>query len=614
MQINSVDDIDMLKVIAKIPKGTHRLRGFTMRAEKKLTNEREYVAAVRLTANGPVMKFSKPNIEEVVEDYTDLSFAVFHELLHILEGHLDLDRIRDRYRLPNLFEGQTTLRDLEGNEEDLSFEDRRRWKILHFVNELEIKHMEHVLLPDEFHEMNRRLYGEEVDRDIPKLPDDKRILYRGNEDFDSLIYKRLHGRVFSRNQYSPLEAFRVLDRLLPDDPPDQDDQKKKVKAGGQGSKGDPQDSDGGQGSADGDEEAEGGQGQGGGGQPDEDEQGAGGGSGEEEGEGGEDEEKEDQEEGGGDGEDEDEEIDVSENDPLDHTESGIDEDAQDEDIQDLVDALEDMAEDEDDGDDSAGADDGDDDSDMSQQDTSGGGHTLKPQVAEAKRQRSVRQPRNHEVEEEIKKSGTATDFHSKVASRVRDEVGKAIQYSVRPNYRHDHRARIGRKMGHFVPKYKQARAPNEEKIALYYDISGSQTEYIPACNEIVLHNKRHLADQSVFLFAVGVQEMKISTFSDLAQKGTVQNALSTYGTNFNDVVRHTRENDFSKIVVLTDDLSEIDHSLIDPMIQSGQLEHVLIVCTIEKDDRQKERSPGFIHGGNQGGYADEVVRIKPVTH
>jgi hypothetical protein len=244
----------------------------------------------------------------------------------------------------------------------------------------------------------------------------------------------------------------------------------------------------------------------------------------------------------------------------------------------------------------------------------GRGHTLKEQVAEAKRQAPVRQPKNREVEKEVKEAGTAPDFHSKVAADIQDEVGKAIRYSVRPNFQNDHRARIGRKLGHFVPKYKQARAPNREKIALYYDISGSQTEFIPACNQIVLHNKRHLANQSLFLFTTELKEMQISTFSKVAESGDVQNAISSYGTDFNVVVRHARENGHKKIVVLTDDVSEIDPSLIDPMIRSGQLEHILVVCTIEeKGDRTKEISPGFIHGGPTGGYADKVVRVNPIT-
>lgn len=603
-----------------------------MRAKKKVTRERKYVAAVRLTKNGPVMKFSKPNIDEVVEDYTDLAFAVFHELLHILEGHLDIDRIRDRYRVPDLFEGKSSLQDLEGNEGDASLEDRRRWKIIHFVNELEIKHMEHVLLPDEFHDMNRRLYGEDVDREgVGEIPPDKKVLYRGNEDFGNPIYSRLHNRVFSANQYSPLEAFRVLDRVLPD-VPDEDEQG--------GDPGDPGDGEGGGQPPPQDPQGEGEQGSppgGGSASPDseneDNEESGSGGKGqskededsedesEESGSGSEDsgEESEDEEPGDeepGDEESGDEEgsggqPDVSENDPLDHTESGIDEDANAEDVRDLIDALKDMAEDdagdEADGQDSSGSND-------SGGDQSGGsGHSLSPQVSEAKRQPLVDQPENDEVEEEIKKAGTANDFHSKVAADIRDEVGNAIRYSVRPNFRDDHRARIGRKVGRFVPKYKHSRAPSQEKIALYYDISGSQTDYIPACNQIVLHNKKYLANRSVFLFAIGVEEMKISTFSKRAKAGTVQEAVPTYGTDFNDVIRHVKEEGFHKIVVLTDDVSELDDDLIGPMVRSGELEHILVVCTEEKSDITKKHSPGFIHGGPQGGYADEVVRVKPVV-
>jgi hypothetical protein len=588
-----------------------------IRGDVTVTSSRDYVAAVRLTKRGPQFYYSKPLFEEYVEDYIDVAFVTFHELLHVLEGHLNLDGVRSRFQEPNLFEGIDSIDELEDvNEKDIDPEDKRKYKIIHYVNELEIKHLEHLLLEDDkFHKLNEKLYGGEGQ-------DRNTIMYRGADDIDSPVYKAIHKRIFSQGNFSPIETFRVLSRQqkeefdqqpMPDesDSSGQDQERgqesQQRDSGDQGemsSEGQPQPGDSEDEDGDGDSQ--------GGGQEESEEkgesEGEGGGDGEEndqsedQSSGSEEQDEEGEEngedkEGGEDGNEEGEEGNNSEDegsedggqenesdggDPMQHENSGIDEDAREEDVAALQEAMEQIVDEAEDG---------------------GGYSEEMIQNKRDDRERPVvRQPKNREVEKAIQDTRSAPSFHSKLGEILHDRVGDAIHRSVVPNYTDDHRARINRKLGRDTLKYRHEDRATQDRVAFYYDCSSSQDQYIPACNEIVTRYKQYFAEQKVFVFGSHVEEVSANKFTRHAQQGTVTGLLRARGTSFNNVLNHADENNFKEIVVLTDDEANISEHLIEPLREQNKLEYILVILTNSKNPDDM----GFISQG----YADEVIELE----
>lgn len=621
MQIESPEDIDLAKVVRTLPYGPHKLRAFMIRGDVTVTSSRDYVAAVRLTKRGPQFYYSKPLFEEYVEDYIDVAFVTFHELLHVLEGHLDLDGVRSRFQEPNLFEGIDSINELEDvNEKDIDPDDKRKYKIIHYVNELEIKHLEHLLLEDDkFHKLNEKLYGGEGQ-------DRNTIMYRGADDIDSPVYKAIHKRIFSQGNFSPIETFRVLSRQqkdefdqkpMPDESDgsgqDQDSEQEsqsrdsgdqgEMSSEGQPQPGDSEDEDGDGDSQGGNQEE---------GEEEESEEGEGNGDGEEEdqsgdqssgseeqdGEGekeGEDNNEEGKEEGeseekDGEGEEEkDEEGEDGEKedesgggDPMQHENSGIDEDAREEDVAALQEAMEQIVDKAEDGD--------------------GYSEEMIQNKRDDRKRPVVQQPKNKEVEKAIQDTRSAPSFHSKLGEILHDRVGDAIHRSVVPNYTDDHRARINRKLGRDTLKYRHEDRATQERVAFYYDCSSSQDQYIPACNEIVTRYKQYFADQKVFVFGSHVEEVSANKFTRHAQQGTVTGLLRARGTSFNNVLHHADENNFKEIVILTDDEANISEHLIEPLREQNKLEYILVILT----NSENPDNMGFISQG----YADEVIELE----
>ncbi len=617
MNIESVEDIDLGRIVAELPTSTRQIRAMMMNGTKKLNESHSAAASVRITEDGPRFEFSRPLINEMADDHKDLAFLVFHEMLHILEGHQNLEHIRSQFRDDSLMGDYESMIEARQDEvQALSEEEREEWKLLQYAQELEIKHMEHLLFEDDrWHRMNKKSYGG-VDQES------YRIFYRHAEGIEDPLYRGLHKSVFSDGRFSPVEARLLLqsrseDRnpLDPPSGPGESDEDGESTSGENGS----EKEDSGEGETEESESEEGESGEGESGEDEPEEGGPDGenedGSGEDAGESGEgdnssgdgieDGESEsgsgesgdgESEEGSGEGSGEGSEEESGEGSgdssptqsdiqtAMIHSESGVEEGAEEE-AQEMIEAIKEAVESES----SSGMD----------------GQS----VGEWAETPEVSQERNPEVGQKMQDAGSHTSFHSKVAEKIDDEVGRAIRRSPVPNFRDDHDARIQRKLGGFVASYKHRNAADSKRVAFYYDVSGSQTQYIPACNQIVLENKRHIADREVNLFTTKVQPVPVARFHKLVNNGEVQSSVTGRGTNFDAVIRDARDNGHSRICVLTDDMDEIDPDLIGPLARRGSLEWILVIMTEEKSDHRRDVYPGFIDGG----YADEVVHVEPAV-
>lgn len=591
MKIESPDDIDLLKVVKALPYGPHRLRAFMIRGDVEVVEHDNFLASVQLTSSGPKFQYSKPLFDEYVENYIDVAFVTFHELLHVLSGHLDLEGMRERFRLPGLFEEYESMDEIHSQSpSQLDDDDVSTFQVVQYASELEIKHMEHVLLPDEkFHEINKRMYGD-ADHDSNK------IMYREAEDIEDYLYQVIHRRVFSTRNYSPFETFRALHNRkeeISDKMPDMDDQSGEDRSGDSE---DAQESDSSKDQEDGEEEEES-EGEGGGGEQDEeneDDQQQGGGN-----EQGEENDEEGKENEGNEGEGEDEEENEDENQdqdgnnngedeerdsqPMMGSESEVHEDAREKDLQDLQDALSEILDEAEDAD------------GCTKENIEGNRPDRKhPIVDDQKRSK---------VENKVRESRDEPDFHSRLGEILDDKVGSAIQYSVVPNLQNDHQARIGRKLDMFVSKYRHEKHATREKVAFYYDCSSSQDEYIPVCNEIALRYKRYFAEQKVFVFGSDVHEVKIGKFTRHAENGTVTDLMGNRGTSFRNVIEHVKEKGFRKIIVLTDDKSSIPEDLMESLLKKGKLRYILVLATQDPDDH-------FYGGFIGNGYATEHINLE----
>lgn len=547
MNLNSVDDIDPKVLAEHLPKSVESFYAFTRSARFVESRDPGIVASVRLTKDGIVMHWNMSAVRKVVKNYHHLAFIIFHEYLHILSGHQLIRRMRTMfglYELPDV--------NLPEEATDISPEIVEKIKLIKYVQELEIKHLENMLMPDDvYHDINRQLYEKSNDAWY-------RLYYRNSKEFDTPLQAYLHRQVFSDGRYSLREAYHLLKRSQ-----EWNEQQEGEEGSGSGqgegdgkksrsskssgkpdgrSKGNPEgeSEDPSKGQSEGqsedqsedeskskpkeeasEEEAGGGNEDNEGDQDKESDRSAGG------------EDKGDKEDGGeGDGESEDKDEDYSDiAEALTDSKSGIDDDANQEDIDKMFQAASEAIKE------SRGA-----SKNSAPDDT----------IIETAAKERAHVRRDAKVDKKFKRAQLKPNAFSLIQNRVAREMGHAIRYSSRPNFK-DHRAQLDWITGKHRRRYSHKTAPNRGKVELYYDISGSQDIYIPACNEIILQNKNHLGDQ-IHFFGDVVKSISKQEFFRRAEEGSVQDVLPQHyrGTAFKSVISHIQKNKYQRVIIITD--------------------------------------------------------------
>jgi hypothetical protein len=563
MKLTSPEDIDLVSLSRRLPPSAYRLRAFTQRAEIVLQPGAAGVANVRITQSGPRITFDPIAVEQLVANEDELAFIVFHEWMHVLCNHLSWDKMGVMFGV------------FLKTKED--WERLQPWQraLIQYAQELEIKHMEHILMPDDrYHEVNRKLFAQSSD---PKY----KIFWRDTDidEVDDEYCKIIHGRIFSRGLFSTREAFHLLQERTEENQEQQEgdggdgqpfELAESGSPGGKGKPGDGPPQPGGEKGPEGD-------------QKDDESPGAGS-SGDE---GGSDEEKEAQPP------------------PLIGSESGIDEDVSEEMLQDILDAFEQVfeaaqkaeAQDDRSDDKKAESEEGDtgekgpDPSDGRPGGKSAGTGTMMEQGLKER----IKVPRKRVVERAVTKAQFKPNYLSRIMSAVSKEIGGARSTSNTPNFLTDRAAQRDWFAGKYRTRYKHKRRPSEGEIALYYDLSYSQDAYIPYCNEVALQMKTLLADQKLYVFGDYVVEVGVNEFARRVRAGSVQQIMRGRGTNFRNVVRHAKEHKFQKLVIITDNRCGLREDDIKPLMRQPGF-YLLLVQTDRGGDTEADRNR-VLNGG-----------------
>ena len=482
-------------------------------------------AMVVLGANGKVNMYISPDFASSLDSYYDLYTLIFHELTHIVVGHLIEEKIEAQYK-------------------DDFWKTKKGNFIRIIANELLIKHIEHnVLEDDKYHEINKKTFGED---DLPY-----QIFWRGvpDEEIDDPFFLRLKRKVFSESDYSTQETARGLRHYLDQNEEEDEDQDSSEGSGEKQAEGGGQDQ-GGQGEGDGQEKEDGGNqqedGQEGNNEQD---------SGEEEG---------GQQEGGnspGEWSEEDTPDTIG-------SQSYIEGDAELNEA--LQEALEAIANEIDEA------------------------VKNKPSNPYGSKRGDIERLEDELEEYVVKNSSQVTriirnhaskpSVYGKIGNIVRDHVGRAEEQSVLPDYRTDKRAAAAYSVGKFTSHYKRRQAAVEKKFVVYYDISPSQGEYIPYCNEIIKRIKKDLWKNTIFTFSGrdNLQKVRSRRFTQLAKEGRVSQVLGDNSTDFVQVARHIIDNNFKKVIVITDNCAGLGDMRNDLKKHVKKQGHALVIVYTEK--------------------------------
>ena len=501
MKIEYPEDVNLSRIVRLLPSTAYALRAFTSRMTIKISREFP-TFSVRMRKNGPEMQINPDFAAEHIKTEHDLAMATFHEWLHVLREHLSSQRMGLIFGL-----------DLKVDKDFFGLPKRQR-DMITFVQELEIKHLEHLLMPDdEFHELNRRYYA---DNERPEI----RMLYRGTnaEELGDLYYEAVHDRVFSRSRYSTREAYYLLKERAEEEGepieervPGEDDVQVSVYI--KGGPGDP--------------DVEGS------GPP----------------------------------------MIVTAS-GVDGDVSQEDMDALLEAFDQLLDGAREEAakpeEPEEKESEAPGPDekDGDDEEEKAAappprkpgESPPGTGTTFDEDVKDR-----VKVARRRAVERAAKRVRTKPNYLSRVSAAFSRQTSKARSRSTIPNFSTDRRAQRDYVMGRYRSKYARRKGVAEELFALYFDISYSQDAFIPHCNEVVLQLKRMFVNRTVFVFSDYVVEVPITTFIRRAKAGTVTGLVNSRGTNFTAVAEHAAANGFHRLAILTDNQGMVSEETLAPL-------------------------------------------------
>lgn len=537
MILSRIEDLDMNTVLDHAPPGNGSLllRAYLQNAEIQLSHRQANACVMHIQGKRPVISLNPDFLAQNVENYWELFTLLFHEMAHVMVGHFVEGKVKTLW-------GNPFWKTQEGA------------KIRDMSEELLIKHLEHMALPDDH-------YHTITEKTFRHLGEPMNVFFRGTppEEITDPFFAAVHRRVFTTGAYSAREtafSMRLLmegeDSQGPGDNP-WDNVKPKPNGNEQQS-----------GQAGGDSSQS-----------------------DESGEGSPSYVSGDPGESGKPGEKSEPDLDEGQdpeddsNDPGDADGSPSDDDA-DSDSEGAEGAGQDGEGDDADSDDGSG----DSESDsagsvgsqstadaegmesllaamaslLSQDGASTSGTQMAPDVQRELEKRTVANVA--QIKREVIKAVSETGYFNQVARVFRSTVGRNIGHSIVPNLRHDKRAGMMLAAGQFVPYYRTENQATEERNHLFFDISGSQDRYISHCNELVLRLKPFIAENGLALFSSEhgpvdpVVPMRLSQFTREVKAGTVQNH-SSGGTNFNLVIDYMMKHKIMKAAILTDNISSI---------------------------------------------------------
>lgn len=520
MTITQPSDIDLAQIVRLLPPSAYRLRAFTRKMTVVVSREFSTLS-VRMRRDGPEMQVNPDFAEKWIETEYDLAMVVFHEWLHVLREHLDARRV-----------GLTFGLDVE-NEEDLRKLPKATMDRVQFVQELEIKHLEHLLMPDDhFHELNRRYYADSPQADV-------RLLYRGSDPalFDDVYYEAIHGRIFSRGRYSTREAYYLLQERAEELGEDDGE--------GQPGKGDP-----------------------------------------------------------GDGP------------PMIGSGSGIDKDVAQEVVDAVMEAVDQLLEKareaaSEPAEKVPAKPDEPNEPDENKEEAKGppGKQAGTGTLIEEEVKYRVQVARNRRLEQAVKRIRTKPNYIARVTAAFSRVTAKARSRSTVPNYLTDRRAQRDYVTGRYRARFTRRKGASENLFALYFDISYSQDDFIPHCNEVVLQLKHMFVDQTVFVFSDYVVPVPIGEFVRRAKAGTVTGLVRSRGTNFTAVAEHAKKNGLHQLAVLTDNECGLSEITMAPLTRRPDFYLLLIDTNDPGQHRYKEayKEGGFVP------FMNERIYITPTS-
>jgi predicted metal-dependent peptidase len=138
---------------------------------------------------------------------------------------------------------------------------------------------------------------------------------------------------------------------------------------------------------------------------------------------------------------------------------------------------------------------------------------------------------------------------------------------------------------------KVGRKRGEVSVAIYLDLSGSVTEYLPRICRIISSMKKEI--QLIFGFSNIVEDHTLNQL----RRGEIK---TTGGTDFNCIARHLLENKYKKCVIITDGYAYIDSEYKRKI--KAQLASCACILFGKMDNKENWFSQNF-----DSFYLDEVV-------
>lgn len=587
------EGIDFEKVLAHFPdkRGSRLFRSIMEDFRFEVGREVEIpgqgtvpVANMQVTlAGGELIVSLNPDfVRENVYNYYDLVAGIFHEMTHITAGHFIMPKIKAMF--PDDFwdtpEGRHTMT---------------------VANELLVHHITDVCLPqDRYHDMFERIFREQGTTDTD------RVMSRRTppEELEDRVFQRFHERTFSQSgQFSVRETAYVMKSARPKPPKQFQDGSGQ---GGEG-KGQQQKKGGGGGQGQGKQQSQGDQNQKGGGQQQDQKQGGQGSNGQQQdqkqGSG-----QQSQQQGGGQGQDQGSSSGGGQGSgtgqqkpsqqpskkPFMGSGSSADESMKDK-LKDLASALSQMIDDPPKGDDeeskAPSSSDGCTDDDVD---------PLVKEMVEKHRIQNI-----EEIRRAVKKVRIMPNLYAQIGRVIEDQMGKEEAITTTPNYR-DRRQVAARASGTFYPYSRHELLAAKDKFVIYYDVSGSQEEFIPYCNEIIRRFRRHLHRSEVILFNRRIKRISTTEFTHLADQGKLWSTHGGGGTSFNVVAQDIKRHQFKKVIFLSDNRANLQYDSIEFMKKWKEKGGFMVF--LETTGNWGRYYTGFKE------YWDKSIRVRPVQN
>ena len=168
---------------------------------------------------------------------------------------------------------------------------------------------------------------------------------------------------------------------------------------------------------------------------------------------------------------------------------------------------------------------------------------------------SRRLPKEQKLRDGLLEVAAVPNFFSKVGRVLKESEGVNEDVSVLFNAG-DPISVVHQAMGMYRAFHRTPTFARADKFVMYYDVSGSQTSYMPRCNKVLQMNRQFLSNDEVVVFA---NQAKTISMKEFARSQDNPYALGVGGgTEFDAAVSHMRKNGHRRVVIMTDNEGRID--------------------------------------------------------